>query len=384
MTHALVCGEAPDGTPIVAALVARRYRVEGGRCQPEGDVEPVAEIVYYPHHDIEHRGWTRPSLVRRDIDLWAWREHTDLVVQGDIIAREPVTELAIELACDGAAGSLRQRVAVTGDRVVKRGTNAGLHLSDPKPFRAMPLRYDKAYGGTDEEAERRNHGAARRDLYLRTVGEEEALEWGEYSYPRNPAGKGYVVRDDSVVGTPWPNLELIDDRLTLDALVMAHERWGERPLPAAFDWFPHAWFPRSRAVLPMTTTADGRVPHRERELGMTEVVNDVDGMAELPPYSMAQGAHPLLCRTRLAGNEHIRVGCMARDGSDFEVELPGARPNISLGLLGAKAMALPVLLDLVFVEPTEGRVTLLWRGTFSGRDPYLPVDWVERSTCVVR
>ncbi len=378
----IVCGEAPDGTPIASVLVGQRYSVRRGRCQLEGNVALHDTLTYYDAADIDHRGYTRPSLLQRDLDLYAWRTFTDVVIQGDIVAPAPCRSLDVTLSCEGPTTGWRHHITVSGDRHVEAGPN-GARLSEPAMFDTMPLRYDKAYGGTDERAELARYGTERRKAYRRCIDEDEAREWGEFSYPRNPAGKGYVVREQSAVGTPWPNLELTAERLAVSRLVAPHKRWGQRPLPAAFDWFPHAWFPRSRDVAPLPETEGGLPPERELEMGMLANFDADAPILARGPHSVTQGAHPLLSRARLRGTERFLFSHMASNGDDFEARLDATPPKMTLGILGAAPTELPALLDLVLLEPAKQAVTLLWRGTMFGRPEYLPVDWLDRTICTV-
>lgn len=160
----LVQAYAPNDTPIVSALVGRRYAyTREGACQDLGDFEFTEEPELY--EGIEFPGRTRPALIRRDFDLWGWKDDTDLVVQGVVRPVRPTRTLTVELRCEGRA-AFSQRIVVSGDRWVE-GRPGSLRLGDPAPFSEMPMRWDKAYGGVDEKAEERVHILFKLTAFLR-------------------------------------------------------------------------------------------------------------------------------------------------------------------------------------------------------------------------
>lgn len=376
----LLNGVAPTGAPIVSVLFGRSYAVTpGGKCELlDGAFELQRELAYYDAKKITYPGWIRPSLLLRDIDLYPWRSFTDLVVQGTARSERPATSLTVQLSCVGPKTSITRAIAVTGDRIVDTGPT-GLRLSDAEAFTEMPIRYDKAYGGTDERTEAQL--ADPRDLeFLRLqLGDAEDRELSDYSYPRNPAGKGYLIAIENAVGLPWPNLQFPEDTLRLERLAAPLEQWGSRPYPAAFDWFPHAWFPRVAFFGEFQPTPDGRVPDPEARLGILDKdLGDVP-LLERPKQGFAQGAHPFLARSRLIGDEELRGSAMSHDGRDFVAALPRERPRVLLRLLGGAEHALPASLDLVLAETDRMILSLVWRATLITEKKHLPIDWVSRS-----
>ncbi len=371
----VVSGRAPNGKSIFSALFGRQFIVEAdGRCAPcDGELTLADEPVY--HQGVTYPGKYRPSLVRRDVDLWAWRSFTDLVVQGSVRSDEPRDSMLVKLECRGPSTVIQQEILVTGDRVVERGP-LGLRLTDPVPFTEMPIRYDKAYGGTDEKAEIKLVDPDELRFYELHLSADENLEMGLLCYPRNPAGKGYLVDEDGAVGLAWPNLELPGDRLALSGLLSPHERWGSRPYPACFDWFSQAWFPRCAFFGDFEPTHDGRVPEAEVQLGILDAGLTDLPLLRRPKHGFAQGAHPLLCRRRLVGDEALRVTAMSRDGRDFGVRLPGLAPKVKLFALDCKGTKLDASLDLVLVDTEASRLTLLWRATWMTEVEHPPLDWM--------
>lgn len=371
----LVQAYAPDNTPIVSVLVGRCYTyTREGICRDLGSFEFTEEPQLY--QGLEFPGRTKPALVQRDFDVWGWKDGTDLVVQGVARVERPTRTLAVELRCDGHT-PFSQRILVSGDRWVE-GRPGNLRLGDPAPFSEMPMRWDKAYGGVDEKAEERLLGEYRQ--LLERLMEQPALDrWSECAYPRNPAGKGFIVDERDAVGLAWPNLELAGEALTLANLAAPLAAWGQRPYPACWDFLPYHWFPRCVGFFDPIDTDDGRMPRREVELGLVPDTPVLLQAAERPWPVLARVAHPLLWNYRLRGSERISINAMGPEGEDARIILPDAPPTIHLRLEGGRRKALPPVLDLVFVETEARRVTLIWRASLQPAPDALPPDWEERA-----
>lgn len=371
----LLFGRAPNGATIISASFVRCFAVNltNGRCEPfDGEKRLTFEPQYYK--GLTYRGKYRPSLLKRDIDAWPWRTYTDLVAQGVVRADKPVESLRVCLRCESTRNAFDQPIIVTGDRQVERG-HSGLRISAAERFVEMPMRYDKAYGGTDEAAEIKLGDPEELRFYEVQVPEEQNLEMSPFSYPRNPAGKGYVVDQDSVVGLEWPNIEFLGDQLSLSNLVQPLEAWGNRPYPAGFDWFSHAWFPRVAFFGAYMPTIDNQVPLAEVQRGILSADLPKIPLLKRPKHGFAQGAHPFLARWRLMGDESIRINAMSSDGRDFHVQLPGLKPAVKLTAADCRGQTIDASLDLVFLETDPCIVTLVWRSTWMTQLAHLPVDW---------
>jgi hypothetical protein len=369
-------GNAPNGEPIVSVVFGMTFAVgRDGKCTAKG-YTLVDQAEWEKAKTIGR--YTRPSLLIRDADIWPWKNFTDVVVQGSARSDKPCTHLEVELSVVGSKAKLSRTLSVTGNRWVDRGAS-GLVLSQPEPFTEMPLKYDRAYGGTDELAETRQAEEEVLNYLAQQVDREESEELSAFSYPRNPAGKGYLIDIDGAKGLPWPNLEFPEDRLRIESLARPVDQWGDRPYPACFDWFHHAWFPRSAHLTDLPLIHDDKVPMAERRLGLFEEGWESKQLAERTIHPFANGAHPYLCRERLVGDEKVTVTHTAPDGRDFVAQLPGLAPRVGLRLLGEGKLVLPASVDLLFVEPELGQLTLVWRATHLTKREHLPIDWIERS-----
>jgi hypothetical protein len=376
-SHAIGTAQGP-GTMgrILSVLVGRTYALDGrgGADLCEGACRLCDEPEYLENLPYAGRS-IRPSLLRRDSDGFTFRYGTDLVVQGTVRAPRPVRSARVTLTCASPDLDLRSELVVTGDRYVERGAT-GPQLSEAVPFEEMPLRYDKAYGGTDELAEKRHAPPLRAEI-MAALGEGVSREMGMYSYPRNPAGKGFLVESDGLLGLAWPNVEHLGTQLAtadLERLAQPLDHWGERPYPAGFDWFPHGWFPRSAFCGLLPDTHDGRMPDAEVQLGLLRA-DEARYPLDDRIHRFAQGAHPFLYRHRLRGGEHLTVTSLGPEGQDLVVTVPDHRPRIHLSLFGAAEREVEPLLDRVFLEGDARRLTLLWRATVAADREHLPPDW---------
>lgn len=400
----LLEGTAPNGEPCVSVVFGRTFRIgPGGALEPTDSYRVVEEICMVPARTASR--YTRPSLLTRDVDAWVWKNATDLVVRGTARSAKAVRRLDVALRVTGGA-QISVDLVVSGDQWIDRG-KTGLALSEAVPFEEMPLTLDRAYGGTDDAAEIREGDEQILNLVLKHFTKAEAGELSLFSYPRNAAGKGYLVDLRDARGLAWPNVELANDRLTLDTLARPNLEWGDRPSPGSFDWVSYASFPRSAHVCDLPPIADERVPVRERRLGLFAEGWEETPHTERPFHPFAQGAQPLLSRVRFTGAESLRVSALGPGGSELSLTLPGLAPEVTLDLLGEAKLVLPAVLDLVLVDADAMELTLVYRAThlvptllprsmqlFAGPDSasgrprghvvYWPLDWEARSPYSIR
>lgn len=384
MDRKIVAWKTKLGQPALSVLFGRSFAVgPRGVCSEAGPFALQEELVYYPESELgEREGYIRPSVLKRDVDLYPFRARTDLVIQGTVRATRPMRTMTVELGCHGSRTRLSQRLQVSGDRWIERGPS-GLRLGEAVAFDEMPLRYDKAYGGTDERARIAGTDRDEARMIYDTVGEEEDREISEFSYPRNPAGKGYVVDIESAPGTPWPNIEVPGELLQLEHIAAPRTAWGARPYPGGFDWFPHAWFPRVAFFGEIPVTDDGAVPAAEVRQGLLPADLTRQSLLSRDKDGFAQGAHPYLWRERLLGDEKIRVTGLGTDGGPLEVALPSLQSVVRLRPLGAPELVLRAELDLVLISGDSRTVTLLWRASHVLDRLALPPTWEQQTSYTI-
>jgi hypothetical protein len=169
---------APDGRTRIA------------RQQPP----PVDQDVYY--------GDPTRSSVRYDADFAFEKLKVDVVVNGSAYAPpgRAVPQLAVTLRI---VGMIQKVLIVSGDRFVMDGNGR------PEPFAEMPIRYERAYGGSTDTSHE----------------------------PRNPVGIGHrgCRSADAAVRSGVANISYPGDL----------PKWpGDRVKPAGFGFIARGWAPR--------------------------------------------------------------------------------------------------------------------------------------------
>ena len=162
----------PERKPIISITTSIVYEIpESGNVTPNPDKATLFEEAEY-YEDISYAGYFQPSLLKRDIDFYAWKNKTDVVVQGTVRTPTPLRTLDFHLSCKGDKVDFSFPIRASGDRWIEKG-RAGLEFTEPEPFTELPVRYDKAYGGTDEIAEIKNTDPDELEMYKKLLEEDD-------------------------------------------------------------------------------------------------------------------------------------------------------------------------------------------------------------------
>ncbi len=211
-----------------------------------------------------------------------------------------------------------QQVADTWVRVAVAGRQKTIHVfgdrtwgedgtpTAPEPFEAMPLVWERAFGGSEDE--------------------------------RNPVGVGFAGkrRSAELVGHPVPNLE--DPATPL-------ERLGQLCAPACLAPSAPHWLPR-RAFA-------GTYDERWQRTRAPYLPTDFD------PRFLSCAAAEMAFEQYLQGGEPIEVRGATPDGP-LSFMLPAANLEVVVRIGGARERP-PVNLETVLLEPDENRMCLTWR-----------------------
>lgn len=259
---------------------------------------------------------TRPDDIRYESDIVPCKPVTDVILSGRARAPggRPVDAMEVGLT----VGPVRKTLKIFGERL---WNHAGLFsrrytATAPKPFSSLPLRYTESFGGIDAAT-------------------------GECC-PYNLTGKGFrsTKTKANLAGVPLPRIE---DPHHLIRSPRDH------PRPAGFGVFHRAWQPR--AVYAGTHDAAWR---RQR--------------SPLPPADFDarfyNSAHPdLQTGAYLHGNESVELINLTPEGTT-RFHLPGVTPCCRILRTEPRATETPAMnLDTVFIEPDQGTLCLVWRGT---------------------
>jgi hypothetical protein len=339
-------GQSPEGSPILAVLVKRSYRiVPGGRCTRADEDAPLVPGDMF---------WEDPmtSSVRHESDLVPFKLATDVVLNGTAYA--PGGQPSQTFTTSLQVGGRRKVIQVVGDRRAHYANGGPPAITDPSPITRMELRYERAYGGTDVYSD------------LKTP----------YPYPRNPLGRGFVVANTarSVNDMLLPNLE--DPSVPVSAVALClvdYGKWPSRPLPAGFGWFPKVWRPRAElaGILPLDRPVEQELrqayakllPADQREAYLEHGLRDMD-------FRFFNGASEGLALPYLQGGETITTENLSQDGR-VTFDLPGERPRVGLDI-GEGVRQPEVVMQTVMIRMDKQAVDLVWRGAV----PYRGPDWL--------
>jgi hypothetical protein len=250
------------------------------------------------------------SSLARESELTFSHPGTDVIVNGS--AHAPRGRAVDRMDVQVAVGSLRKHLRVVGERRWFRSLGA-LIMSEPVPFTQMPIRYERAYGGT-------------------TAGDLPASE------PRNPIGRGFVTARAQLVDQLLPNVEDISFPLR-DGL--------DRPPPAGLGAVASTWAPRVQHA----GTYDEAWVRDKLPLWP-------DDFSTLHFSAAPPGLHAL---EPLQGGEPVNLSGLSRDGP-LALRLPREVLMVDTWIRRERVRQ-PVQLFRVILDPDEGRVVMVWRSS---------------------
>ncbi len=341
-------GYGPDGSPLLSILCKRTYKFAHGKVAvPDAE----KQIPFHEKDEFLDEGDPLKNAPRCEGEVIAFKPLTDVIVHASAYA--PVGKTVAFVDAGIAVGPIRKLIRVTGDRkVIVKGV--GIEFSQPEPFASMRLDYSRAYGGKDGRS----------------------LPGVEYSYPRNPVGKGFAIKNDPALlqGLALPNLEDPNKLLTPANLVMGkYENWSKWPEPVAFGYAPRNSFPRlQQSGLSKPDQIDAEADRQMRITDMAEI--GVPGQSE-PPSPMPlmnpeffNGAPPGLKLPYLKGDETIKMRFLDAANPAFEFQLNPERPRPVLDV-GEGRVEMPVTLQTLEIYKATNQYTAVWRGSVKYQGP---------------
>lgn len=253
----------------------------------------------------------------------------------DFVPRRPRADLLLVGTCHAPGGTAatscrvtfgvgerRKTLRVTGDRTWREWAGAVVGASEPKPFTSMPLRYERAFGGS--------------------------------RFPLNPVGRGFdETPDEGDRRRPLPNVEDPGHLLVSP---------NDRPGPAGFGPLPLTWPQR----LPKAGTYDD-----------AWLKQDWPGFPPDFDEGFFNAAPADLQAASLAGDEELFFENLHPVHAEYRCRLPSVRPRCfvrpSSGAAASEAdlVEIPLTLDTLWVDMDAERLVLVWRGTQGVRSPRL-------------
>jgi hypothetical protein len=291
----------PDGAAHLTVVVKQTFRITSSGLVPADDPLPILLAD-------ERQGDDPLAPPRVESDCVPFKPRADVVLIGQ--AHAPGGRPVEQVLAGFRVGALRRAILVVGDRRWRRRTLGKPSMDAPKPFTTMDLAWERAFGGTTADR----------------LCEE------------NPVGRGIVFDDESIDGTPLPNLE--DPRRRI-------ESWTDRPTPAGVGVVGRGWAPR-RTFAGVSHAFHNAAPGEQQVAGYLRGDEDVE-LVNLTPEGHV--------RFRLPGRRPaLRVERWTASPRDWLATHPGvpARPLLREGVIA-------LMLDTVMLLPGERRVCLVHR-----------------------
>jgi hypothetical protein len=254
-----------------------------------------------------HFGDPSVSSMKYDTDLVRAKSGTDIIVHAS--AHAPGGRPAPHVDVGWSVGTLTKRLRIYGDRVWEK-RKTGIAPSEPVPFVSLPIRYERAWGGTSSD--------------------------DGVTDPANPVGIGR----DATPGKPVPNCTFPDDPILLP---------GRDRLPAGFGPIAYHWQPR----VGLAGTYD-QVWRRTRYPLLP--IDFQDGYLRCAPIDQQVNHF-------LSGGEDVILNNISQDGY-----VRFLLPRIHLGFstqLGRKTVHHRGVLHTIVLEPEERRLLMIWNAVLS-------------------
>lgn len=311
-------------------------------------------------------------------EMLGYKTGTDVILQGYARSPRPVTELRVGLRL----GNYTHEALAIGRRKVEV-VQGRLIFTPPKPFEALPLRHELAYGGCDvhyEEAYLKElKKQMSREQFRKAAAALEAI-WGGNNYvlryPRNRFGVGYAVTPDPKwhLGRVLPHLERLDDRLTPERFICRNpSKWQQQPLPIGFDYLDPYSFPLNAmmGLPPAGFDPNGPQPELKRNLIPADYYKG--NATQVKGEEVVKVLHPMVGRQaslglwfgHLRGSETFEVFGVDPNYPQYNVILPNEfpipQPLGALRLPDPKAMQL----TKIHLDTEKRKLIQVWAVRYS-------------------
>jgi hypothetical protein len=335
--YEIVSGKNDQGEQIFSVVVKRTYMVKNGCIAVRRETDHELRIMdeYFENGDPE---W---ATIRYEYEMAPFKPFADVVVIGKAYA--PGGAAVSQMTATVKVADREKNVVIFGDRKCQYRDGSPPVFSDPEPFMEMEIRFERAYGGSD-------------DTSIPDI---------PFFYPRNPLGTGIALRNTKEVieGLVLPNIEDPNDLLAPERIVIEDPRlWHNQPLPQGFGWFQRNWYPRCSFAGSYPPFIEVDVVTKEESMGLLPKNHvALAKQFRLPAFDSRfnNGASQGMMFPYLKGDETISLQGMTPDGF-LEFSLPGETPVVLIDI-GQGEQQLQAALDTVCIRTDELEIDLVWR-----------------------
>lgn len=318
---------------VLSVLAKKTYTWHGRTVKTADEALPIADDIV-----VEENSNRNSQVVTQGRDTWPIKVATDIVLRARAwpVHGRAMTTMGVAIS----VGRYQKKAVVFGHRYTEL-VNGSFRFSQPENIESVELSYWNAYGGMDPT------------VFPSTIDKtpifagKPVLELCPGTYPRNPAGTGYLIHPTPEIldGMELPCIEDMDNLLTPSSLLTPDPSlWWQKPLPAGFGWMHPLTFPRSvhcgatpfysptvesvQRHLGRITSPDLKNHIAEVSMGLIEA-EQLERQPLVSPLNlrMTSEASPGLIVPFLTGNEDVRIsGCDPY--GEILFTLPNERPRV--------------------------------------------------------
>lgn len=284
----------------------------------DGGIHPAETQAPLCYSD-EYWGEYGNSSLRYPSDMVCEKKGADIAVIGHVYA--PLKKPVERLHASVAVGTRKHTLIVWGDRFYT-STLGVTTKTRPLPFVKMPLRYERAFGGTDPaHKNKKKHGV----------------------FMENPVGMGFATGSGALKGSSVPNFEHF--------VTKGAKKTG----PAGFGFIAPTWELRATyaGTYDKAWENDGmNVPPRDADIRFNNTAT---------PY--------LIKPTPLSGNEKVTLSNLHSLAEKVAFQIPTIHLKTAY-IFEHEAIKPRAVLDTLVIEPDENRFILVFRTTYQRSIPW--------------
>jgi len=361
-----ISGNNQKGEPILALIVKRTYKIlDSGDCVLADEQIPLVDEAQFYKEDED--------TIQQDIDLYPFKPFTDVVIKGKARSPKQTTSFisSVEIA------NLKLDLRIFGNRKVHKKNEKKFLFSETELINEIPLEYQFAYGGKDLLAEKPLREIIENDESFKHIEHIlDPLSGSPYRYPRNPAGKGYIIEahNETIETLELPNIEDPYNLLTPESLICEDvARWYDMPVPICTDWVSPGWFPRVAyfGVYPLPEGLNGNIYEIRNDWSDKSLLGSSSDIEKSQfSFRACNGASLGLQSMHLQGGESCRLTNIHPEKKEFIFKLPTESPKIKVDGRNGKMLKTVPKIHTIIIEPERNILTITWCGSAKAIRPY--------------